>query len=112
MDKKITLLRQNFRKVAKKSEFYRGEIGGKCDLIAKSGLHADCIFWGFLIFFRAKSPHFCTFYRLVNLLEISQICLKIFGVDKNSHLASKLITIHKKLNIHMPLWRNRQTQWT
>ena len=38
--------------------------------------------------------------------------LKIFGVDKNSHLASKLITFHKKLNIHMPLWRNRQTQWT
>ena len=31
MDKKIILLRQNFRKVAKKSEFYRGEIGGKCD---------------------------------------------------------------------------------
>jgi hypothetical protein len=29
--KKITLLRQNFRKVAKKSEFYLGEIGGKCD---------------------------------------------------------------------------------
>jgi len=29
MDKKITLLRQNFRKVAKKSEFYRGGIGGK-----------------------------------------------------------------------------------
>ena len=47
--KKITLLRQNFRKVAKKSEFYRGEIGGKCDLVAKSGLHADCMFWGFLI---------------------------------------------------------------
>ena len=49
MDKKITLLRQNFRKVAKKSEFYRGEIGGKCDLVAKSGLHADFMFWGVLI---------------------------------------------------------------
>ena len=49
MDKKITLLRQNFGKVAKKSEFYRGEIGGKCDLVAKSRLYADFIFWGFLI---------------------------------------------------------------
>ena len=37
MDKKITLLRQNFKKVAKKSEFYRVEIGEKCDLVANRG---------------------------------------------------------------------------
>ena len=34
-------------------------------------------FGAFRYVFRAKSPHFCTFYRLVNLLKISQICLKI-----------------------------------
>ena len=61
MDKKITLLRQNFRKVAKKSEFYRGEIGGKCDLVAKSGMLADCMFWGFLIGFSCKIAPFLHF---------------------------------------------------
>ena len=38
--------------------------------------------------------------------------LKIFRVVKNSHLGKKLTKIHKKLNIFMPLWRNRQTQRT
>ena len=47
--KKFTLLRQTFVKASKKSEFYRGEIGGKCDLVAKSGVHADFMFWGVLI---------------------------------------------------------------
>ena len=65
MDKKITLLRQNFRKVAKKSEFYRGEIGGKCDLVAKSGFHADCMFWGVLIYFFVQNrPVFALFTAL------------------------------------------------
>ena len=30
-NKKSTLLRLTFGKSSKKSEFYRGEIGGKCD---------------------------------------------------------------------------------
>ena len=31
--------------------------------------------------FRAKLPRFRTFYRLVNLLEISQTCLKIHRIN-------------------------------
>ena len=61
MDKKITLLRPTLGKASKKSEFYYGEIGGKCDLVAKSGLHADYMFWGFLIGFSCKIAPFLHF---------------------------------------------------
>ena len=69
-NKKFTLLRQTFVKASKKSEFYLGKIGGKCDLVAKSGFSRISYFEAFLYSFRAKKPRFRTFYRLVNLLEL------------------------------------------